>query len=532
MRCFFSIVVLFLTMILSAQKEFHVFPMDGKAIKGSPNGDGSITNPWDLQTALSQSSTYVNGGDTIWLHEGIYTGNYISTLEATEKHGYITVSAYKNAKVIINGNIENKMYYVLEVSGGRVIFKNLEITFLGNFSRTKSTKGFKAVTGVNHTKGEDCKFQSLIIHNIPGSGFGSWKATGGTSIEDCIIYNNGYQGGRGQGVGIYVQNESEKTRVLKNNIIFNNYYKGIEVWSATSGTEREFVKNVDITNNVIFNNGSPSGRPWSNLIVASGDQDGVNVANNITIKNNVFYHNTDFKDTKNFGHGNSITLGYTSKALVEDISITDNFIIGRNNALNILHAKSLELKNNIIYTGYVHFEKSTLEALRTGGMTFSNNSYHTRKIAGLRILKHRDYKLSDWSKRFNLDADSQWKSLKAFEVDPVLKIEKLNSKPNHFNVVLLEKEGKDVMVDFSQLNIGKEASYKIYDIENITVVIKSGRLSEEAKVKFPMGTSEFEKPLHNAKASKSANNFGVYRIVFEETKNKEGFLKRFFGWLF
>ncbi|WP_370003293.1 hypothetical protein, partial [Winogradskyella sp.] len=196
MRYSISFILLFFTLFSFAQKEFHVFPLNGKGMHGSPSGDGSLNNPWDLQTALSQTSKRVNGGDIIWLHKGIYTGNFISTLESTLANEYITVSAYKGDKVVLNGNSDNKVNYVLEVNGNNVIYKNFEITYFGDFTRLKSDKNFKATIGLNHIKGEDCKFQNLIIHNIPGSGIGSWKATGGTVIEDCTIYNNGYQGTR------------------------------------------------------------------------------------------------------------------------------------------------------------------------------------------------------------------------------------------------------------------------------------------------------------------------------------------------
>ncbi|MCB0398158.1 MAG: hypothetical protein KDD26_00775 [Winogradskyella sp.] len=532
MRQFIKYLFLFFVTVSFAQKEFHVFPIDGGQIKGSPNGDGSINNPWDLQTALSQSSKRVNGGDIIWLHKGIYNGNYQSAINSTVNEKYITVSAYKDHEVIINGNVANKESYVLQISGDRVIFKNFEITYLGDFSRKKSDKNFKAVTGINHVEGVDCKFQNLIVHNIPGSGIGSWKATGGTIIEDCIIYNNGYQGDRGHGVGIYVQNESEKFRIIRNNVIFNNYYKGVEIWSASSGTNREFVKNVSFIDNVVFNNGSPSGKPWANLIIASGDANGVNVTKNIKVKDNVFYHNTDFNDNKNFGYGNSITLGYTSNALVENISILGNIIIGRNNALNLMHIKSAELRNNIVYSGYVHFDKSSLNALETKTIISNNNTFYTRKGYGFRILKHTDYNLSMWQNTFNIDKDSDWKQLKHFEIQPVLKIQKLSSSPHEFNVTLLEKNGNDVTVDFSNYKIKKGSSFKIYDLENRNVVVKSGKLSENNKIIFPMGLKAFEKPLHNNIATKSANNFGVYRIVFEQEAKKQNIFKRFFGWLF
>ncbi|MHA7844520.1 MAG: right-handed parallel beta-helix repeat-containing protein [Winogradskyella sp.] len=531
MRQLFSFLLLIFSVFSPAQKEFHVFPIDGAQTKGSPNGDGSVANPWDLQTALSQTSQRINGGDIIWLHKGIYNGNYKSTIKSTIDGKYITVSAYKDHKVIINGNVAENESYVLKVSGDRVVFKNIEITYLGDFSRQKSDKNFKAVTGINHIDGKDCKFQNLVVYNIPGSGIGSWKLTGGTIIEDCIIYNNGYQGQRGHGVGIYIQNEGEKFRIIRNNVIFNNYYKGVEVWSATSGTNREFVKNVSFVDNVVFNNGSPSGKPWANLIIASGDANGINVAKNIKVKNNVFYHNTDFSDYKNFGYGNSITLGYTSKAPVENISILNNIIVGRNNALNLMHIKSAEFRNNSVYSGYVHFDKSSLKALEAKNIISNNNTFYTRKGYGFRILKHTDYNLSMWQNTFNLDKDSDWKQLKYFDIQPVLKIQK-SLVPNEYNVVLLQKNGNDVTVDFTDYNIKKGSSFKIYDLENRNVVVKSGELFENNKIIFPMGLKAFEKPLHNTVATKSADNFGVYRIVFDDNTKKQDIFKRIFGWLF
>src|SRR5262245_511716 len=45
--------------------EHHVSP------SGTPAGDGSAGNPWDLTTALAGPAS-VMPGDTIWLHGGVY----------------------------------------------------------------------------------------------------------------------------------------------------------------------------------------------------------------------------------------------------------------------------------------------------------------------------------------------------------------------------------------------------------------------------------------------------------------------------
>lgn len=515
MRYFILLIALIINGICLAQQEFHVFPIDGSPVKGSPSGNGSLDNPWDLQTALIQSSERINGGDIIWLHKGIYNGRYSSSLHSTIAEKFITVSSFENDRVILNGNVLSDKPFVLEVKGDRVIYKNIEITFLGEYNRSTSQKGFKAVTGVNHVKGVDCIFQNLSIYNIPGTGFGSWKATGGTRIEDCLIYNNGYLGSRGQGVGIYVQNESDKIRYIENNIIFNNYYKGIEVWSASSGTNREFVKNVELKDNIIFNNGLPSGRAWSNLIIASGDSKGINIAKNIKVKDNIFYHNTDFADYKNYGYGNSITIGYTPNALVQDLVIENNVIIGRNNALNLLHAKSLVFQNNTVYSGYVHFQKSSLKGLQDQSIQFFNNDFYTRKLNGFRILKYKDFSMSKMKDLFKLNESNQWHQLKNFKIQPVLKLSELKSKPNHFNVALLELNAKDVLVDFSNYEIKPGTPYEIYDVENRSVMLVTGKLNETKKIKFKMELSDFEKPLHNSVSTKSNSNFNVFRIVFK-----------------
>ena len=74
-------------------------------------------------------------------------------------------------------------------------------------------------------------------------------------------------------------------------------------------------------------------------------------------------------------------------------------------------------------------------------------------------------------------------------------------------------------------------TYKIYDIENSHKVLKSGEITKTLKVSFPMNLTNFEKPLHNTLAIKSADNFGVFRIEFEKSE-KKSFFKRLFGWLF
>ena len=534
-----SFLSVFIVAFSFAQQEFHVSPKNHKTTPGTATGNGSLQNPWDLQTALTQSSKVVSGGDTIWLHEGVYNGRYNSTLNCTTANKYITVSAYPNHRVILNGNVSSIKKQVIEIKGNNLIFKNFEITSLNDFSRIETDKDFSRCDGVNHTSGGNCKFINLVIYNNPGSGFNSWKRTSNAEINECIIFNNGFfTKKRGGGVGMYVQNSSDKERQIFNNIVFNNYYKGIEVWSANKDAKEAYVKNVTLYSNVLFNNGLPAGFYRDNIIVASDDENEVNIAKNITISNNVLYHNTNLTKEIENTEAPSLTLGFDKKAPLENAIIKNNIIIGRKNALRVLYVKSMQFNNNVVYSGYVRINESTLEHIIDDNWNFNNNSYYTRRTKPIRIIGSRDYLLNEWKSKYKLDENSGSYNFKDFNLANVLDITKSQYKTNSFRVVLFNKEEQDVVVDFSEYHMEKGSSYTITDVENLNTVIKTGTLAEDAKITVPMQAE-------NAIETKTLNNFGVFIIAFtnakkaitttankeEEPKTESG-LSRFFKWLF
>ena len=527
MKLFKLVLFILLPLVGFGQNTFHVYSKNHAENPGKSTGNGSLDSPWDLQTALSQAYGVVRDGDTILLHQGVFSGRFISTIHSKSSLNKIIVSAYKNDKVVLNGNVISNNNAVLIVKGSNVIFKNFEITFHGDFYRHEDAVGFKHVSGISHLDGENCEFINLKIHNNPGSGIGSWKRTGGTIIMECTIYNNGYDGKRGHGVGIYVQNQSDKTRLILNNTIFNNYYKGIEVWSATSGTNFEFVKNITLKHNVIFNNGVPAGVHKDNVIIASNDAKGVNIAKNIKLNNNILYHNIDFSSQQNFGAGASLTLGYNSKALVEDIEVKHNIILGRNNALNFTHVKSLNFSNNTVYCGYVHYEKTTLKNLNTQAYKSNFNKYYSRKESAFRVANYNDFTLQDLQSRYKLEVNSTRDEFSEFKLNEVLSINRINSLKNTFRVALFSKEENVIKVKVNNFNIKKGTRYNIYDVENPSVILRSGIVKLDY-ISFPMKLTKLEKPSHNSKAKKSANNFGVFVVKFKKRKT---FFSRWFGWI-
>ncbi|MEK7117062.1 MAG: hypothetical protein AAB837_02775 [Patescibacteria group bacterium] len=115
------------TVLGATTGEFYVSP------SGTSSGDGSITSPWDLQTALNQPAS-VQPGDTIWLRGGTYAGTFTSRLLGTQSSPII-VKNYQTERVIIDGSRAgqaNKNITVLQQdTGGYVSYWGFEITNSG-----------------------------------------------------------------------------------------------------------------------------------------------------------------------------------------------------------------------------------------------------------------------------------------------------------------------------------------------------------------------------------------------------------------
>src|ERR1035437_3317592 len=90
------------------------------ATTGSSGGDGSITSPWDLATALESNLSHTRTGDIICLRGGIYQATVVSNLLGSTT-GQITVESYPGEWAIVNGGIDQE-------GGGYVTYRDFEIT--------------------------------------------------------------------------------------------------------------------------------------------------------------------------------------------------------------------------------------------------------------------------------------------------------------------------------------------------------------------------------------------------------------------
>jgi hypothetical protein len=323
---------------------------------GSPSGDGSVNNPWDLQTALNHPSS-VKPGDTIWLRGGDYVGQFVSHLKG-DVNKPITVRQFPGERAILEStglviDIQDTVY---------VDFWGFEIASNDN-PRDPDTRplwGF----GVRVHQGEvshHIRFINMIIRDMPAQGFGWWIANTDAEIYGSLIYHNGVTE---LDHGIYTKNQTG-TKRIEDNFIFDNASHGIHAYSSTDDTLNNFV----MEGNTIFNNGSIGyntvnhnyGTFKRNILLG-----GYVRVNNSTIKDNYTY----YPGTS----GQSLNLGYNAGS--SNVNVQGNYLMGGQVQLGGSYS-GLNMQNNTIYASSL---------LGFTASQFPNNTYNSSKPTGVKIF--------------------------------------------------------------------------------------------------------------------------------------------------
>jgi hypothetical protein len=233
-------------------EDFYVSPT-GTADTGA--GTGTITNPWNLQTALSQPAA-VNPGDTIWLRGGTYVGRFTSYLSGSTSQP-IVVRSFKGEWARIDGG-PGPLVATLTISGHHTWFWGFEI-FSSSATRRSAQNG-SAPTDLNRGSpifvAQDASHPGIRIINMVlhegTDGLSAFATAPDMEIYGNLIYNNGWDGAtdRGHGHGLYLQNQTG-TKKVSDNIVFNNYANGVNIY----GSSNAFLDNIELTGNTVFNAG-------------------------------------------------------------------------------------------------------------------------------------------------------------------------------------------------------------------------------------------------------------------------------------
>jgi len=352
---------------------------------GTSSGDGTNAAPWDLATALNGGNGSIRVGDTVWLRQGTYVGQFYSGLSGTAASP-IVVRGYPTERVTLDGGTGGtNRIETLTVNGAFTMYRDFEVMQSSALRTGEAGTGTPLrPTGIYVLQSaHDLKFINLIIHDT-GHGFYTENTAHNIEIYGCIIYNGGDQnaasGGRSDGHGIYIKGDGNGWKIVRDNVIFDQFGFGIHGY-AESG---QALKNLVFDGNAIFNNGTPSN--YDNPNVQLG---GTVVADNDSITNNSLY----FSPGVTSDNGN-VRIGYSATANGTALVQGNTIVGGTTQTVELGYWANLTVQNNILVSTNVVVVQHDANSPTTQHWT-GNTHYHDPAGQAWQF-KGTNYTFSGW----------------------------------------------------------------------------------------------------------------------------------------
>ena len=300
---------------------WYAAPANGGAcstMNGSTSGTGLINCPWELQTALNQTS--IHPGDTLWLRGGTYSGTYVSNLLGNTSQP-IMVKQYPGETVKLDGGTTYD--FGLNICGGYTWFWDFEV-FSSSTDRTSDNEG-PWPTGLNRSNGvtgscppndsqsgaiKGIKLIHMKIHDMAG-GASPFSLFSDFEMYGTTIYNTGWASPTniGHAHNVYMQNVFGY-KLIQDNLFFGGYAEDMQLY----GTGAASLNGVTIDANIYADSSTYVVNQGRELTVG-----GTSDLNNLTVSNNLFYRGP------NGDAGTSDWyMGYNSAC--PGASITGNFV--------------------------------------------------------------------------------------------------------------------------------------------------------------------------------------------------------------
>ncbi|MEZ5351944.1 MAG: hypothetical protein R2762_04855 [Bryobacteraceae bacterium] len=415
----------------------HAFGTSGRqfhaSAAGSPSGDGSLGNPWDLATVLGLNSG-AGPGDIVWVHGGTHRSpnGYFNVLLAGNAANPVIVRQYPGERATIEGG--------LYCYGAYAWFWGLEVVSAPGVNRGES------FVGPMESLAPGQRFINMVVHDN-NSGINLWSAAVDAEAYGNVIFNNGYHDGssRGHGHGIYTQN-STGLKTIHDNIVFNTFGFGLHGYSTEAGA----VRNYDVRRNIIFNAGVlNANRPhYDNMFFGSGS-----VMENIHVENNYTFH------TPAASNGQSrLNWGGQSR----DIVVRGNHWIGGHLAVGVQDWDDVDFRNNMTYTETgTQVLMTTLPTQDTGRYLLDSNTYYGADIFSFNGVS---YPFNTWKILTGKDAVSARNPSRPVGVQTFVLPNKYER--GRANIVVYNWDGAaSAAVDFSTF-LAPGATYEVRNAQN------------------------------------------------------------------
>jgi hypothetical protein len=549
---------------------FYVSP------NGSPSGNGSITKPWNLQTALNQRSSVV--GATIYLRGGTYTGKFSSNLRGLPTLP-IVVQSYPGEWAKIDGYTTATLNGAIDPSTATIVLadaanfpsgsevsiadqsdpsseEQIQLnnrsgnTFTGcsrgwNGTRPRShSNGAVVVLGGNqltingdYTVWEDLEIKNsdpVRIQATPNAqnaphlrGEGLFNVGKFNKFINCIIHD--VQDG-------FFNSQRASGTLLYGNLIFNNGYVAARAFNGHGiyFIHEDLSNTAYIKENIVFNNSS---------IGLHGDSQNVN-SRNIWSEGNVTFNSGSWsqRSSRSFN-----ILMASNNGIADIITLKDNFMwhpFGVNGS-NLVVGLGGAQNGSVTITGNYVAGGIPLTVNNWTRVTVSGNTFYGANNTGggnstMVLYLGATQSIANWNSNvsYNLIAGatgyfsgagsdsstfSQWKHATGFDANSTERTTVPGSnasfvRPNAYdanqaNIVVYNwTGGSSVAVNLSGV-LAPGDSYSVYAAENILgAPVASGTFSG-GTVNIPINGNVVAQPVGwRATIASMRPAFGAFRL--------------------
>lgn len=467
---------------------------------GSPSGTGELSSPWDLQTALNQTSLLV-GGRTLFLRGGTYsapTNGYDSYIAGNAYSSRVVIRNYPGEYPVLDGTGTGPSQTVLAVYGTWSHFHGFEI--MSSEVETRTTLRPHLIANY----ADFTYFSDLILHD-GGVAVYSENTVGYVHFYGNIIYNNGWddpepydENSRGHGHGLYVKSDVGGV-VAHDNVIFNNFGYGIHAFS-NSGSG--MLNNMNFQWNTVFNGGLLSDIGPSPNILLGGDP-----PNATSTGSQVSYNRTYFPS----GYGaTNVRIGQSSTSN-GSVTVSGNYLVGGNPVMEIRNWSNPTISNDtlVFHTTRV----LSLQDASLSGYSWGSNRYYASGSGTLWRYLSTDYSLtgttsfqSQTGLGVGSDATVSGSPPQNVVVRPSI------MQPGRALVTIFNNGTGDVAVSLTDVLFSGD-TYEVRNVQQLGTVVASGTYG--SSITFPMAgvAATAPKGMSSSPAPQTGPAFNVFLVT-------------------
>ncbi|MDI1321268.1 MAG: T9SS type A sorting domain-containing protein [Algoriphagus sp.] len=481
---------------------------------GSPDNSGiSADQAWSLAFALGNSSPLVPG-DSLVLTDGIFEGNFTSTINGTAEKPII-ILAQNEGKSIIDVGKQRTTGTGLIINGSHTWFVGIHVTSSSLIRKSDASNSFATIayeSGIS-VFGDNNKIINCWIYDVVGGGLELWRSGLNLEVYGSVIFNNGSQDvTRGTGHGMYVQHDQPaQPKVIENNFVFQNASQGINIFTTNPENRGVVVKrNVSFNTGVIATFDPFLFRPPHNLSIGSQN----NVSSEMEVTSNFFY--SDLQGGRlSTNDVSNVTLGRTFTPN-RDILFNDNILFGGRNQVELQPLEGLSFQRNKLLNVHGNFF-----AFLGNSSSFPNSTWDSNIYSNIANLPKPFQGLTfpEWkSEYYPFDINSTY-STNPSSLREVL-ITQNKYDPYRFHVSILSFNDSEIIeLDFSDFPEFKDRNYEIRDLQNpFDPTQKAVGSFGGTSISFPMNWTKSLQPKGNMPFQPVHTDltFGTFLLVFEK----------------